>query len=59
MNEKGEDWMFQINEDAEDFVVDVVWFVRTCVMKKMKNMLYFNFAIKNFTMVVNINHSEI
>ena len=53
--------MFQLNEygEDEDFTIIVVWFIRARVMKKIKNMLCFNFVVKNFTMIVNTNLSEI
>lgn len=54
MNEDGEDWTFQeMNEYDEDFAIVVVWFARVCVMKEIKNLLCFNFAGNNFTMVAN------
>ena len=34
-------------------------FARACVMKEIKNLLYFDFVGNNFTTVTNTNYSEI
>lgn len=61
MNEEGEYWSLQMNEDSEDedFTIVVVWFAMVCVMREIKNLLCFNFAVKNLRWDANINHSEI